>query len=114
MRKDMKGGRQLCNRSLRSSSSAQRKNNHPIQNDMNIPLVLTIIRPDRTGLVESLPSLVAEHGGNWLESRMSHLGGQFAGILRIHVPADREQPLVTALKNLRNLSVVVQVDRSAA
>src|SRR5688572_3858063 len=80
---------------------------------MNIPLVMTIIGPDRTGLVESLASLVAEHGGNWLESRMSHLGGQFAGILRIHVPADKEQPLVAALKSLRDLSIVVQADRSA-
>jgi glycine cleavage system regulatory protein len=81
---------------------------------MNIPLVMTIIGPDRTGLVESLASLVAEHGGNWLESRMSHLGGQFAGLLRIHVPADKEKALVAALKKLSGLTVVVQTDTSPA
>src|SRR4051812_3506563 len=47
------------------------------QREMQIPLVMTIIGPDRPGLVELLASLVAEHGGNWLESRMSHLAGQF-------------------------------------
>ena len=55
---------------------------------MPTPLVMTIIGPDRTGLVESVARVVAEHGGNWLESRMSRLGGEFAGILRIELPAD--------------------------
>jgi glycine cleavage system regulatory protein len=81
---------------------------------MNIPLVMTIIGPDRTGLVESVASLVAEHGGNWLESRMSHLGGQFAGILRIHIPADKEQALIGALKKVSGLTVVAQADRAAS
>ncbi len=76
---------------------------------MQIPLVMTIIGPDRPGLVELLASLVADHGGNWLESRMSHLAGHFAGILRIHVPAEKQQALVAALKNIdpRQLTVVV-------
>ena len=46
---------------------------------MQIPLVMTIIGPDRTGLVESVARAVADHGGNWLESRMCRLGGEFAG-----------------------------------
>jgi len=33
--------------------------------------------------VSSLADTVARHGGNWLESRMCRLGGQFAGIVRI-------------------------------
>ena len=73
-----------------------------------IPLVMTIIGPDRTGLVESVAKIVAEHGGNWLESRMSHLGGQFAGILRIHLPAENQSALVAALQKLSGLTVVVQ------
>ena len=40
----------------------------------------------RTGLVEALSQVVAQHDGNWLESRMARLGGQFAGILRVGVP----------------------------
>ena len=38
-------------------------------------LVMTVIGQDRPGLVDSVAGLVAEHGGNWLESRMSRLGG---------------------------------------
>ena len=38
-------------------------------------LVLTLIGPDRPGLVEAVAEVVAAHGGNWLESRMAHLAG---------------------------------------
>jgi glycine cleavage system regulatory protein len=76
---------------------------------MQIPLVMTIIGKDRTGLVESVASMVAEHGGNWLESRMCRLGGEFAGILRIHVPAEKQAALIAALNGLQKqgLNVVV-------
>ena len=77
-------------------------------------LVMTVIGPDRPGLVEAVAALVAEHQGNWLESRMSRLGGQFAGILRIEVPSEQEQPLVSALQSLdsRGLKVVVHPDQA--
>jgi len=76
-------------------------------------LVMTVIGPDRPGLVDSVAALVAEHGGNWLESRMSRLGGQFAGILRVEVPGENEPALVAALKKLeaRGLAVVVHPDQ---
>ena len=79
-------------------------------------LVMTVIGPDRPGLVESIAKLVAEHQGNWLESRMSRLGGKFAGILRAEVPADREAELVAALNRLstHGLTVVVHPDQAGA
>jgi glycine cleavage system regulatory protein len=74
---------------------------------------MTVIGPDRPGLVESVAALVAEQGGNWLESRMARLGGQFAGILRVEVPGENEPPLVAALKKLdsRGLTIVVHPDQ---
>jgi glycine cleavage system regulatory protein len=83
---------------------------------MDIPLVMTVIGKDRTGLVESLAEIVAAHGGNWLESRMCRLGGEFAGILRVHVPAERQAALLHALKALesRGLSVVARADETSA
>jgi glycine cleavage system regulatory protein len=82
---------------------------------MEVPLVMTIIGKDRTGLVESVADIVAGHGGNWLESRMCRLGGEFAGILRILVPAGRQPELMLALKALeaRGLSVIVRADESS-
>ncbi len=72
-------------------------------------LVLTLIGPDRPGLVEAVAEPVASLGGNWLESRMAHLAGQFAGILRVEVPDGNEPALRQALERLaeRGLRVVV-------
>ena len=62
-------------------------------------LVLTIIAADKPGLVERIAQNIAAHGGNWLESRMAHMAGQFAGILRVSVPAENRQALVNALED---------------
>ena len=79
-------------------------------------LVLTVIGNDRPGLVESIAKLVADHGGNWLESRMAHLAGQFAGILRVEVDADEADRLAEALKQLTatGLESIVRPDFAAA
>jgi len=52
---------------------------------MAVSLVLTFIGPDRPGLVEALSRTIAEHDGNWIESRMSHLAGQFAGMVQVAI-----------------------------
>ena len=67
---------------------------------MNIPLVMTVIGPDRPGLVDSVASLVEEHGANWLESRMCHLGGQFAGLLQVEIPESKRESLHASLMDL--------------
>jgi glycine cleavage system regulatory protein len=76
---------------------------------MSVPLVMSVIGKDRPGLVESIARIVAEQGGNWLESRMCRLGGEFAGILRVHVDPAREPKLIEELRGLEveGLSVVV-------
>jgi glycine cleavage system regulatory protein len=73
-------------------------------------LVLTLIGLDRPGLVENVAQVVADHGGNWLESRMIHLGGRFAGILRVELPADRRAPLSRALEGLAASGLRVVAD----
>jgi glycine cleavage system regulatory protein len=76
---------------------------------------MTIISPDRTGLVESIARTVAAHGGNWLESRMCRLGGEFAGILRIEIPEENKSALTDALQKLQQhgLQILVRADPSA-
>jgi glycine cleavage system regulatory protein len=71
---------------------------------------MTVIGADRPGLVQLVASRVADHGGNWLESRMCHLGGQFAGIARVEVPAERVQELRLALQRLDQAGLRVAVD----
>ena len=58
---------------------------------MKVPLVMTVIGRDQPGLVEKLAELITKVGGNWVESRMARLGGEFAGILRVTVPNDRRE-----------------------
>lgn len=83
---------------------------------MQVPLVMTMIGQDRPGLVEMVARLVASHGGNWLESRMCRLGGQFAGILRIQVAEPQQAALTRTLQDLatHGLSVVVHPDDAVA
>jgi glycine cleavage system regulatory protein len=73
-------------------------------------VVLTLIGPDRPGIVEALAKRVAAQDGNWLESRMARLGGQFAGILHLEVPPERLQALQGAIAELEKdgLRVVAQ------
>jgi len=79
-------------------------------------LVMTVIGADRPGLVQLVAARVADHGGNWLESRMCHLGGQFAGILRVEVAAERVDELVGALHRLEEngLRAIVHAEDGAA
>ena len=75
-------------------------------------LVVTLVGPDRPGLVGVVSDVVRRHDGNWLESRMSHLAGQFAGIVLVEATSDDCSALVADLEELesRGLKVVVAVD----
>ncbi|MFO1498783.1 MAG: ACT domain-containing protein [Verrucomicrobiota bacterium] len=76
---------------------------------MQIPLVLTVVGRDRPGLVESIARIIAARGGNWLESRMCRLGGEFAGILRIRVDSSEEKALQEELQALQAQGLGVTV-----
>jgi glycine cleavage system regulatory protein len=76
-------------------------------------LVLTAIGEDRPGLVEALSRVVAAHHGNWLESRMAHLAGKFAGILRVRVPAEHVDALEQELQGLESQGLRVVCERGA-
>src|SRR4029079_1226795 len=78
-----------------------------------IDLVLTLIGPDRPGLVEAVAHTVAQRGGNWLESRMINLAGQFAGILRVEVPPGQADALARELEALGSGGLRVLAARSA-
>jgi len=75
-------------------------------------LVLTVIAPDKPGLVELLSQTVAAHQGNWLESSMSRLAGKFAGILTVSVPQQQSEALINALSELETQGLKVVAERS--
>ncbi len=63
-------------------------------------LVVTLIGDDQSGLVDAVAGVVADHGGNWEKSQMSHLAGKFAGIVLITVPDQNADALVADLEPL--------------
>ena len=79
-------------------------------------LVVTLIGPDKPGLVGAVSDVVRRHEGNWLESRMSHLAGQFAGIVLVEVTESNSASLIAALEGLSNqgLKVVAELDSETA
>jgi glycine cleavage system regulatory protein len=81
---------------------------------MNEQLVLTVIARDRPGIIRSLSETIASHSGNWVDSSMARLGGEFAGILMISVPAASVAALETALAGLGKDGIDVAVRRASA
>lgn len=77
-----------------------------------IDLVLTLIGPDHPGIIDSVSDVVAAHGGNWLDSRMAHLAGKFAGVLCVEVADDQVAALEEALGRLEVSGLRVVVERS--
>jgi len=49
-------------------------------------IILTVIGSDRPGLTEALAGAVLAAGGNWLESRLSRLGGKYVGSVLVELP----------------------------
>ncbi len=79
-----------------------------------IDLVLTLIGPDRPGIVDAVSETVAAHGGNWLDSRMAHLAGKFAGVLCVEVDEEHADALEAALARLEVSGLRIVVERSSA
>ena len=79
---------------------------------MQTHLVLTVIGRDRPGLVNAVSETVAAGGGNWLDTRMASLAGQFAGILLVEVARDKADALVAALKQLEAQGLRVMIEKS--
>lgn len=75
---------------------------------MRATLLLTVVGEDRTGLVESLAQRIAEAGGNWEESRLARLAGQFAGIVIVSVDAARADGLTAALRAVTGCAVTAR------
>jgi glycine cleavage system regulatory protein len=79
-----------------------------------LDLVVTLIGPDRPGIVEAVAEAIASHGGNWLESRLAHLAGKFAGVLRVEAPSERLADLKAALSRLESAGLRIVVEDSEA
>ena len=75
--------------------------------------VLTVIGPDRPGLVSAVSDKAAEFGANWADSLMANLAGQFAGIVHLQVEAKNADALIAALTSLEQPGMRITAARGS-
>ena len=63
--------------------------------NMSKNFVLTLTGPDRIGIVERVTRVLLDRGGNVETSRMARLGGEFAILMLVSMPADAVRPAST-------------------
>lgn len=76
---------------------------------MNEQIIFTVIAQDKPGIVTTLAEAVNQNGGNWLDSRMSQLAGEFAGIVHVEIELDKRKNLESALSALAESGIDVTV-----
>ena len=69
---------------------------------MNNSIVLTVIANDQPGVIQAVSKVLRNHDGNWTQSSMSTLAGQFAGILLVYVPNDKTEACLAELQGLES------------
>ena len=77
-------------------------------------LVVTVIGPDRPGIVSLLSAKAQGFGANWSGSRMASLAGQFAGMVHFEVPRENADALASALQALESAELKIHIERSDA
>jgi len=76
---------------------------------MTVRVILTVLGPDRPGLTRSLADAVAESGGNWLESQLARLGGQYVGAVLVELDPSRLAQLEQALRAIASSGLRVDI-----
>lgn len=67
---------------------------------MQRQFVLTLTGPDRIGIVDRVTRLLLDRGGNVETSRMARLGGEFAILMLVSMPAEQFDGLDQGLESL--------------
>lgn len=75
-------------------------------------LVVTVMGPDRPGIVARLAEVAHRHGANWAASQLSRVAGEFAGSVQLEVPPDRAEALASALRGLQESGLQIAVAQS--
>jgi methionyl-tRNA formyltransferase len=75
-------------------------------------LVVSIVGPDRHGIVSLLADRAQRFGANWAASRMTRLASEFAGTVHFEVPRENVDALAAALRQLEASGLQVVIARS--
>jgi len=69
---------------------------------------------DKPGIVKFLSDAVFEQQGSWLESSLSRLGGQFAGIISVKIPLSNMNAFKSAISSVDAAGIKVCIQSQDA
>ena len=72
-------------------------------------IIITLFAKDRPGIIRELSDTVLANKGNWLESSLSRLCGQFTGIVHIEIADEQKADLLSAFDGLSQTGINVMV-----
>ena len=75
-------------------------------------LVITVIGPDRPGIVKAISDKAVEFVANWTDSLMANFAGQFAGIVQLQVATPQCDALIAALLSLESPGMRITVAKA--
>lgn len=101
----------MIRRSLKLSSDLNEDQATPAT-PITTALIVTVLGADRPGIVSLLSDRAQRFGASWTHSRMSHLSGEFAGMVQLEVPPENADGLVAALKDLESTGLRVAISKS--
>lgn len=67
---------------------------------MTTRIILTVLGSDRPGLTQALADAVHAAGGNWLESHLTRLGGQYVGSVLVELADTAVTALETGVQQI--------------
>lgn len=81
---------------------------------MQTSVIVSVIGPDRPGLVDRLSTVIVRAGGNWEGSRMLRLAGQFAGMVQVAVDEASLAGLESGLAELEEAGLQSRLHRAGS
>lgn len=79
---------------------------------MQTSIIVSVIGPDRPGLIEELSAVIVAASGNWEGSRMLRLSGQFSGMVQVVIEEDSLPGLSEALAVLDDSGLHTRIHRA--
>lgn len=72
--------------------------------------ILTVMAKDKPGIVKTVSDIVLSNQGSWLESSLSRLGGQFAGVVSVRIPDNALNDFKKALSGIVSEGITVKIN----
>jgi glycine cleavage system regulatory protein len=72
---------------------------------VTIRVLISFFSDDRPGVIHEISQAIENHGGNWMDSQLSRLGGRFAGVLQAQVPKMQQEALANTLAGLTDRGI---------